>query len=175
MCKWEWSCSVYLIELLLMCALREKKSSVVAGTWGGIIISKSVVVFALLVVGCEWVRIWSHGGQMFSSEVRRNGGAPGGKSWRTALGTVLGFLAWHHCVLWPSDTCVMTPQHHENHGVSLKRDMKVKKKKTKQNMPSAERLSREGMRPRKQMETLSSLCTVRPWDMLSLLPRPKTN
>lgn len=79
-----------------MYALRGKKSSSGVG-----IISKSVVVFALLVVGCEWVRIWSRGGQMFSSEVRRNGEATreANHGLKTALGTVLGFLAWHHCVL----------------------------------------------------------------------------
>ena len=112
---------------------------------------------------------------MFSSEVRRNGGGrQGGKSWlENCFGDSVGVF-WLGIIVssGQSDTCVMTPQHHENHGVSLKRDMKVKKIKK---MPSAERLSREGMRARKQMEILSSLCTVRPWNVLSAPPPKPTN
>lgn len=52
------------------------------------------MVFAFLVVGCEWVRIGSRGGQMFSSEVRGDGEAARGADHglKTALGTVLGFF-----------------------------------------------------------------------------------
>lgn len=106
------------------------------------------------------------------SEGMGGGGRQGGKSWlENCFGDSVGVF-WLGIIVssGQSDTCVMTPQHHENHGVSLKRDMKVKKIKK---MPSAERLSREGMRARKQMETLSSLCTVRPWNVLSL-PHPQS-
>ena len=90
------------------------------------------------------------------------GGHQGGKSWlENCFGDSVGFFGL-------ASLCTLTrvihvchdtpPQHHENHGVSLKRDMKVKKKK----MSSAERLFKEGMRARKQMVILSSLCTVHP-------------
>lgn len=57
----------------------------------------------------------------------------GGKSWlENCFGDSVGVF-WLGIIVssGQSDTCVMTPQHHENHGVSLKRDMKVKKNKTK--------------------------------------------
>lgn len=73
---------------------------------------------------------------MFSSEVRRNGEATreANHGLKTALGTVLGFFGLASlCTLTRvTHVCHDTPpQHHENHGVSLKRDMKVKTKQNK--------------------------------------------
>ena len=117
------------------------------------------------------------GPDVFIRSQRGMGRLPGGQimAWKLRWGQCWVFLAWHHCVLWPEwHACVLTPQHPENHGVSLRRDMKVKKKNKTKSMPSAERLSGEGTRARKQMVALSSLCTAHA-GMCCLCPAPEAN